>query len=68
VAANKKLRSELEQSVTSQLPNCKLILSPITLTGDNALMIALAALAEIKLLKPLKNYSDLKAEPNLRLD
>jgi N6-L-threonylcarbamoyladenine synthase len=76
VAANKKLRAELKRGVTSQLANCKLILPDPKLTSDNALMIALAAWAEIKLLAPLKNLygepgrtmADLKAEPNLRLD
>ncbi len=67
VAANKKLRAQLERSVTDQLKTIKLIMSPIALTGDNALMIALAALAERQLIKPVKNPADLKAEPNLRL-
>lgn len=68
VAANQKLRSELERSVTDQLKTIKLILSPIDMTGDNALMIALAALAEYKILKPIKNPDDLRAVSNLRLD
>ncbi len=68
VAANKKLRSELKRSVTDKLINCELILPNIKLTSDNALMIAMAALTEYKLLRPLKNAEDLKAEPNLRID
>ncbi|MEK7077611.1 MAG: tRNA (adenosine(37)-N6)-threonylcarbamoyltransferase complex transferase subunit TsaD, partial [Patescibacteria group bacterium] len=68
VAANKKLRAQLERSVTDQLKTIKLIMSPIALTGDNALAIALAALAEHKLLKLPKNPADLQALPNLRLD
>ncbi|MEK7609047.1 MAG: tRNA (adenosine(37)-N6)-threonylcarbamoyltransferase complex transferase subunit TsaD, partial [Patescibacteria group bacterium] len=68
VAANKKLRAQLECSVTDQLKTIKLIMSPIALTGDNALAIALAALAEHKLLKLPKNPADLQALPNLRLD
>ncbi|MFY9493104.1 MAG: tRNA (adenosine(37)-N6)-threonylcarbamoyltransferase complex transferase subunit TsaD [Minisyncoccia bacterium] len=68
VAANQKLRSELERSVTDKLKTIKLLLSPVALTGDNALMIALAALAEQKLNKPIKNPADLPALPNLRLD
>ncbi|MDP3799898.1 MAG: tRNA (adenosine(37)-N6)-threonylcarbamoyltransferase complex transferase subunit TsaD [bacterium] len=67
VAANKKLRETLELKFKIDFPKIKCLLSPITMTGDNALMIALAALAEYKLLKPLKNPTDLKAEPNLRL-
>ncbi|MDP3764840.1 MAG: tRNA (adenosine(37)-N6)-threonylcarbamoyltransferase complex transferase subunit TsaD [bacterium] len=65
VAANKKLRETLELKFKIDFPNIACLLSPIAMTGDNALMIALAALAERKLLKPVK---DLKAEANLRLD
>lgn len=67
VAANQKLRQELKKTVGNQLPRVTCLLSPLALTGDNALMIALAALAECKILKPIKNPADLKAEPNLRL-
>ena len=67
VAANKKLRETLELKFKTDFPNIACLLSPITMTGDNALMIALATLAEYKLLKPIKNPSDLKADTNLRL-
>ena len=68
VAANKKLREELKKTVHKELPQTTCLLSPIALTGDNALMIALAALAEYRILKPKKNPQNLTALPNLRLD
>lgn len=68
VAANKKLRETLELKFKKEFPLVTCLLSPVAFTGDNALMIALATLAEHKLLKPLKNPSDLKAEANLRLN
>lgn len=76
VAANKKLRKTLKLQIAKEFPGIACLLSPNNMTGDNALMIALAALAEIKLLKPFKNLygepdrttADLIAQPNLRLD
>jgi N6-L-threonylcarbamoyladenine synthase len=68
VAANKHLRETLKSKIEKEFPSVKCLLSPENLTGDNALMIAMAALAEYKLLKSLKNVDDLKADPNLRLD
>ncbi|MEK9174956.1 MAG: tRNA (adenosine(37)-N6)-threonylcarbamoyltransferase complex transferase subunit TsaD [Patescibacteria group bacterium] len=68
VAANKKLRETLELKFKTDFPHVSCLLSPVNMTGDNALMIALAALAEYKLFKPLKNLADLKAEANLRLE
>ncbi|MEK7209367.1 MAG: tRNA (adenosine(37)-N6)-threonylcarbamoyltransferase complex transferase subunit TsaD [Patescibacteria group bacterium] len=67
VAANQKLRQELESKIKKEFPQVACRLPPVALTGDNALMIALAALAEYRFLKPIKNPVDLKAEPNLRL-
>ncbi len=75
VAANKKLRFELERSVTNQLKTSKLILPPVTLTGDNALMIALAAYAELMTCDVVTVRNDIAcrdinliAQPNLRLE
>ncbi|MBI2052545.1 MAG: tRNA (adenosine(37)-N6)-threonylcarbamoyltransferase complex transferase subunit TsaD [Candidatus Sungbacteria bacterium] len=74
VAANKKLRRELKSAVKKNWPHTNCLLSPIDMTGDNALMIALAALAECQIIsKDLYGEqnlitADLKAEPNLRLD
>ena len=74
VAANKLLRQELERNVTSQLQpkagppraeeTSKLILPDPKLTGDNALMIALAAWYERDFLKP---ETDLEARSNLKI-
>ena len=66
VAANKHLRETIKKELGNEVS--KLMLPDPKLTTDNALMIAMAALAEYKLLKPQKNNSDLKAEPNLRID
>ncbi|MFA6551756.1 MAG: tRNA (adenosine(37)-N6)-threonylcarbamoyltransferase complex transferase subunit TsaD, partial [Patescibacteria group bacterium] len=66
VAANKHLRETLKKELKNS--KSKLILPYTKLTTDNALMIAMAALAEYKLLKPVKNLDDLKADPNLRLE
>ncbi len=66
VAANNRLRETLKKELGHSMS--KLVLPEIKLTTDNALMIALAALAEYKLIKPEKDPLDLKADPNLRLD
>ena len=68
VAANKKLRKELQSKVKKEFPHISCHMSPIAFTGDNALMIALAATAEYKQIKLEKDPTNLKAEPNLRLD
>lgn len=76
VAANKHLRKTLKSKIEKEFPSVTCLLSPESLTGDNALMIAMAALAEYKFLKSLKNLygehsrttDNLKANPNLRLD
>lgn len=65
VAANQLLRKELRRRISKSLPGIKLVLPPVKLTGDNALMIALAAWYEQKLLKPKKK---MEALPNLRID
>jgi N6-L-threonylcarbamoyladenine synthase len=68
VAANKHLRETIKAKIEKELPSVTCLLSPISMTGDNALMIAMAAVAEYKQIKPGKDPVDLKAEPNLRLD
>ncbi|MDP3710140.1 MAG: tRNA (adenosine(37)-N6)-threonylcarbamoyltransferase complex transferase subunit TsaD [bacterium] len=71
VAANTKLR-EILKLETKKLKTTKLILPDPKLTTDNALMIALAALAEIKSaswrIKPVKNPEELEADANLGLE
>jgi N6-L-threonylcarbamoyladenine synthase len=64
VAANKHLQNELIKAITKYIPNSKFYIPDSSLTGDNALMIALAAwLSENK-----KAPNKVGAEPNLRLD
>lgn len=63
VAANKKLRKELGQKVEKELPKTQFLLPDISLTGDNALMIALAAFFNNK----QKTPTAVGAEPNLTL-
>ncbi|MBI2639748.1 MAG: tRNA (adenosine(37)-N6)-threonylcarbamoyltransferase complex transferase subunit TsaD [Candidatus Sungbacteria bacterium] len=64
VAANKLLRETLEKEVKRQLPSTTLHLPATSLTGDNALMIALAAYFS----KKEKHWSKLRAIANMRLD
>lgn len=65
VAANALLREKLEIAANKALPHVPCLMSRVSLTGDNALMIALAAFLEKK--KPLKDFTKLSAEANLRL-
>lgn len=71
VAANKLLRERLSRDAGKELPHVACHMSHVALTGDNALMIALAAffLAPTpKLLKLRKNnWKRVKANANLRL-
>jgi len=66
VAANKKLRSDLAQSVKEKLDKVALLIPEINLTGDNALMIALAGYYKIKE-KKFSDFSQMNVEANLRL-
>ena len=63
VSANHLLRDRLLEEVKKQLPNAKLFLPHVSLTGDNALMIAIAAALDGKKKAP----NDIGAEANLRL-
>ncbi|MDP2676824.1 MAG: tRNA (adenosine(37)-N6)-threonylcarbamoyltransferase complex transferase subunit TsaD [bacterium] len=63
VSANKKLRVDLTKA--SKQNNIPLLISPLSLTGDNALMIAIAAFFNQK--KAKKNISSLKANAHMRL-
>ncbi len=64
VSANHLLRERLSQEVKKQLPNSKLFLPHVSLAGDNALMIAIAAVLDGKKKAP----NTIGAEANLRLD
>lgn len=63
VAANKKLRAALQDKITQELPTVKFLTPQLAQTGDNALMIALAAGFGSKKKTPKK----IGAEPGLRL-
>ncbi|MDO8600378.1 MAG: tRNA (adenosine(37)-N6)-threonylcarbamoyltransferase complex transferase subunit TsaD [bacterium] len=65
VAANRSLREELIKNLQKELPKAVCWMPEAVLTGDNALMIALAAFFEKK--KPIKDYTKFSAEANLRL-
>ena len=63
VAANKKLRKEFKRKISENLPETELLMPGTKNTGDNALMIALAAAYSDKKNAP----KPLGAEPGLRL-
>lgn len=63
VAANKRLRKEFETAVKKNLLHVTYLLSPAFLTGDNALMITLAAFFTGK----KKDWNEIKTEANLKL-
>jgi N6-L-threonylcarbamoyladenine synthase len=65
VAANISLREKLSQSVREELFRVSCFAPHAALTGDNALMIALAAFLEKK--KPLKNLREIAADANVKL-
>jgi len=65
VAANELLRKRLDEFVARDLPHATLRIPRSDLTGDNALMIALAAYFGKK--KPMKNLQKVAAYANLRL-
>jgi N6-L-threonylcarbamoyladenine synthase len=65
VAANTLLRDELKKNVHTHAHTLHLILPDPKLTGDNALMIALAAWQEHKTLSPTP---DLEAHANLSIE
>ncbi len=65
VAANKKLRAELGKALAAKYPSARYLVPRISLTGDNALMIALAGYFRRGKKTTWKN---LQADANLRLD
>jgi len=62
VAANKKLRHDLGWSIKKELPRVSYFMSRVSLTGDNALMIALAAYFAGKKKAPTKVGADANAK------
>lgn len=65
VAANKGLRKELTETLAKELPDVELIIPAFHLCGDNAGMIAAAALIEME--KGTTADWDLNAQPGLTL-
>lgn len=68
VAANRYIREELQKMILDEFPDVEFRLPHLSITGDNAVMIAEAALAH--LLKghwSLKDAGDVKAQGNLSL-
>ena len=65
VAANSGLRNTLSEAVESELENVKLVVPPLSLTGDNAAMIGAAAFLDFE-----NNHTanlTLNAQPGLTL-
>lgn len=65
VAANKKLRADLGQALQRSLPDTCYLTPDTSLTGDNALMIALAGYFNRK--KKTARWAAIRADANLRL-
>lgn len=63
VAANKKLQKGLQRAVEKELPDIHYLIPDISLTGDNAFMIALAAFFTGK----PSPWKTMEAKANLRL-
>jgi N6-L-threonylcarbamoyladenine synthase len=66
VAANKSLREELDNKFKKELSKVNIYIPEISLTGDNALMIAVAGYYKIKK-KKFSDYKKIKVDPNLKL-
>ena len=65
VSANKRLRERLTEKVASSL-SATLYIPPLSLSTDNALMIAVAGLLKYRR-DPNRSYGELKANGNWRL-
>ena len=65
VAANMKLREDLVQTLVREIPSAQCLLPDISLTGDNALMIALVAYFNKK--RAVKDLNSFSVDANLRL-
>ncbi|RJQ37155.1 tRNA (adenosine(37)-N6)-threonylcarbamoyltransferase complex transferase subunit TsaD [Candidatus Parcubacteria bacterium] len=64
VAANKKLRETLRAKLAAELPRVPFLVPHVPLTGDNALMIALAGFFNTK---KKSAWNTVQADANLRL-
>ncbi len=65
VSANKELRSQFKKVLKSKSPNTKYLIPDTKYSTDNAVMIAIAGYYNRA--KKTKNYSKIKAKPNLRI-
>ena len=63
VAANKELRAQFKK----EFNNIPLLIPPVELCGDNAVMIGVAGYYHFKQGMIAKNMEELKAQPNLQL-
>jgi len=66
VSANTRIRESLEQKVSEIIPQQNIYFPNKSLTGDNALMIALAGFFKYKK-NPDAVYNDIRAQGNLSL-
>jgi tRNA A37 threonylcarbamoyltransferase TsaD len=73
VSANKELREQLGQAIASQLPVTDYQLPDLSLTGDNAVMIASAAsfrwekMSDAQKKKALDGWKTIQPDANLKL-
>lgn len=69
VSANKELRRQLAENIKERLPQVEFHQPDLSLTTDNALMVAIAAyfIAEKKLAKFAKQWQNIRVEPNLEV-
>jgi N6-L-threonylcarbamoyladenine synthase len=68
VAANRYIREELQKMISNEFPDVGLRLPHLSITGDNAIMIAEAALTHLLLGDwQLKNTQEIAASGNLSL-
>ncbi len=66
VSANNNLKQQLTSKVKKELKQTKILIPEIKLTGDNALMIALAAYYKIKTNK-INSWRKINIDPNIKL-
>jgi len=73
VSANKELRKQLGQSIEKSIPNTKYCIPDISLTGDNAAMVASATafrwqkMSEAQKKKTLNGWKNIQPDANLKL-
>lgn len=67
VAANKHLREQLQALVLEKFPNVEFRLPELSITGDNAVMIAMTALAHLLSGKKIEPSSEIRAVGNLSI-